>query len=1087
MPLIKSGSKEAISKNISEMVRAGHPQKQAIAAALSTARKYGKTRKYAIGGVPGRSDVPMSPEGIPQLLVTKPRLTPPDDLQPLGEPQAAPTEEAAPFAPLSSGASPYAPAPKPQEEPEEPEAPEEQEDPYAGLAGTKLAGPLSAIKSATKAATTAKSLYKSTAPGIEAVAQSLAKTIGGKAGPAGIADEIWTLAETNPKAARALKDNLPDSVKKEVNKILWDMKNEYPKNTVNHIVDPLFKSTTEPVSLTKQEVDQLKKMYETAPAAEKAPPKKPAQEEPGDVFESMFGKPELNQKPLSNEEADLILDKIYKELGIAQEPVAAAAKPAPKKFQNTNFDSVYDLDEARIGDKIGGQGGSNPGGVYSDSAGTGSFYVKVPQSTDHVLNEKLANELYKLTGTPIPEVSMTVLNGKPAIASKMIDGTLLKDIPPSEWKNIKGLKDHFAADAWLGNWDSVGTGFDNILVKNGQAYRIDNGGALRYRAQGGPKGYKFGDTVGEFKSMADPSLNEYSSKIFGEMTEDQIRESAKSVINVSDDAIRNLVSKFGPENADEKRKLADTLIKRKQDIAKSYGGEAPKKTAPKKEPEQINPAEPTDEAYWNQVLSKEGMPPEPIDELAAAKKFEEEMAEYEAKQESQYIKEAQLAGGQFEPIKASPKLSNAFGKVAKQINWQDFRPKNIEESLSKIFPKEAKSYYIEKYGKPLEFTQANIEDIIKQGYNPYAGMLKGGIYSEKPPKFIHQPEFGEHGEQAWFAGKIQEPHVAERYAELKGSSLGNGSVYVARSNKTYQIDWPSWTKELGYGGDKWRPEYMRPLINEARARGAQLLVIDNIKDTTTVGLVPHTQYAILDTSILRSPDAKFDKKKININMPLASIVGGAFVAPQAFTRDQLEKREEPIQKYRGGSVGISKIEKAVEVAKKYASGGKLDPNIGEHSHKFALHNGGMLDSTIPGRTDKLPISVKPGSYVIPADIPSASKLGQGNSMAGRKILDSVLAAMAHQRPRSARPGSVFKSHRLGPAMPRHASGGAPEGDHKNIPIIAAGGEYVVPPEQVEAIGDGDINRGHDRLDRYVKMVRAHNIKTLKKLPGPKRD
>lgn len=40
MPLIKSGSKQAISSNIREMMKAGHPQRQAVAAALSTARKY---------------------------------------------------------------------------------------------------------------------------------------------------------------------------------------------------------------------------------------------------------------------------------------------------------------------------------------------------------------------------------------------------------------------------------------------------------------------------------------------------------------------------------------------------------------------------------------------------------------------------------------------------------------------------------------------------------------------------------------------------------------------------------------------------------------------------------------------------------------------------------------------------------------------------------------------------------------------------------------------------------------------------------------------------------------------------------------
>lgn len=43
MPLKKGKSKKVISENIREMVKAGHPQKQAVAASLNQAR-YSKKR-----------------------------------------------------------------------------------------------------------------------------------------------------------------------------------------------------------------------------------------------------------------------------------------------------------------------------------------------------------------------------------------------------------------------------------------------------------------------------------------------------------------------------------------------------------------------------------------------------------------------------------------------------------------------------------------------------------------------------------------------------------------------------------------------------------------------------------------------------------------------------------------------------------------------------------------------------------------------------------------------------------------------------------------------------------------------------------
>ena len=45
MPLVKSGSKEAVGKNIKKEMEAGKPKKQAVAIALATERKYAKVSR----------------------------------------------------------------------------------------------------------------------------------------------------------------------------------------------------------------------------------------------------------------------------------------------------------------------------------------------------------------------------------------------------------------------------------------------------------------------------------------------------------------------------------------------------------------------------------------------------------------------------------------------------------------------------------------------------------------------------------------------------------------------------------------------------------------------------------------------------------------------------------------------------------------------------------------------------------------------------------------------------------------------------------------------------------------------------------
>lgn len=66
--------------------------------------------------------------------------------------------------------------------------------------------------------------------------------------------------------------------------------------------------------------------------------------------------------------------------------------------------------------------------------------------------------------------------------------------------------------------------------------------------------------------------------------------------------------------------------------------------------------------------------------------------------------------------------------------------------------------------------------------------------------------------------------------------------------------------------------------------------------------------------------------------------------------------------------------------------------------------------------------------------------------------------------------------------------GKAHGDESSgVPIVAAGGEWVIAPKHVDEIGAGDMDMGHRVLDSFVKRIRKELIGTLQKLPGPRRD
>jgi hypothetical protein len=122
---------------------------------------------------------------------------------------------------------------------------------------------------------------------------------------------------------------------------------------------------------------------------------------------------------------------------------------------------------------------------------------------------------------------------------------------------------------------------------------------------------------------------------------------------------------------------------------------------------------------------------------------------------------------------------------------------------------------------------------------------------------------------------------------------------------------------------------------------------------------------------------------------------------------------------------------------------------------------GPIDSNVPGRTDEHEMNVEDGSYVLPSE--TISHLGQNNTEAGFEVAKRMF------------PDSARRTIKI-----KRAKGGA-------VPVVTAGGEFVVSRKDAERIGGGDLDHGHKILDHFVMMQRKKHIETLKGLDGPAQD
>ena len=164
-------------------------------------------------------------------------------------------------------------------------------------------------------------------------------------------------------------------------------------------------------------------------------------------------------------------------------------------------------------------GKSGPGSTHvikMAKIGDDDYYLKF--SNDYLFDESdpslqilveyLAYKIYSLyPNVSIPQVHLVFDREKQRVglASSSVKGKMaLGRVNPE--KLAKMLSAGILVDVLLANWDVIGTDAGNIVSDKEVATRIDPGGALTFRAQGGRKGAKFSEKPGELKTMLDPSF-----------------------------------------------------------------------------------------------------------------------------------------------------------------------------------------------------------------------------------------------------------------------------------------------------------------------------------------------------------------------------------------------------------------------------------------------------------------------------------------------------------------------------------------------------------------------------------------------------
>lgn len=337
---------------------------------------------------------------------------------------------------------------------------------------------------------------------------------------------------TPPKAAVALSAPAPKLPKQEQPKVIKTVEPVLQK-PVNTVVEPKIekkppKTTSSSFEenqsraeggKTKKKPGLLKKVYnyivgqkETNPTTTKR------QDQQGNLYDDDEGN-------LADETWD-----DYNENDLNRAPVEEQSSKTKEKDGSAKEKTETSKNSVKVIRDLGGSTGAK---LVEDTIGN-KFVMKQGASPGHLAEEKTADRAYQSLGIVVPKIEDFEYEGNPAKLATYVNGIPLGQLSGKKKASaIKELQKGFVADALLGNWDVIGLDEDNIIVTpDGKVVRIDNGGSLRYRAQGAKKKpEQFGPEVTELDSMRDPDKNPSAGSIFQGITDEEINEQIKEIVS----------------------------------------------------------------------------------------------------------------------------------------------------------------------------------------------------------------------------------------------------------------------------------------------------------------------------------------------------------------------------------------------------------------------------------------------------------------------------------------------------------------------------------------------------------------------------